>query len=345
MEDNYLMYATNRSNKFQTREHFSNRALEGEMSETALTESDVESTQRGTRHTTRARLDSYEQAHVSREMLQQMQESYRRRSHNDLFLDETSLMKRKRVVWAMCGIIIILLLLLILILGTIAGVGFIVWKSQLAFPLSLALTGTGTAFTESFASIDTEQIHQFINETYITLDDHSILLQHLLEITNFATIEYLSDRLNQLIAVTQSNFSMVNKALNSQVLRLEDNQLSINTRLNNLEDNLLMTNNQLNTLENNVSTTDTQLDTLEGKLRLAQNNITSVNNQANSLQASVNTISNRMSSPVNLYQNCRQDTTACNITSFRDTRLYCSTSALIINLQVRNNYIIDVATI
>ena len=63
------------------------------------------------------------------------------------------------------------------------------------------------------------------------------------------------------------------------------------------------------------------------------NNLTS---ELNSLQSSVDTLTTQVNSPVNLYQNCTEETRTCDIEPTSDVRYwrYCPTDFLLINITV-----------
>lgn len=324
MDEEYLMHSIDRRNKPQRREHYANSVIETDASETDVSVSDA-GVQRERQTRSRARLDSYEQAHVSREMLQQMQDSYRMRSHTDLFLDEKTLMKKKRVICAISGIIVILLIMLIILIAAVAGVGFLIWRGELQF-LPLSLNGGIDANTVQSLQYDIETLFNDIQHIENNTSTHIDLFSNMLDIIietfsdNPGKIEALIDQVNRLTAATRNNFTLVN----SQLATAKNETSNVNNRTTNLE-------NQFRTTQSSV---DSRMTSLENQLETTQSDISSLQSVANDLQTSITSIDNKVSTPVSLYHNCRQDTTVCNVTTLRDTRLYCSTSALIIDIQV-----------
>ena len=91
---------------------------------------------------------------------------------------------------------------------------------------------------------------------------------------------------------------------------------------------------RLTDVEDDITVLDTSLLNHKNLLRSTQSNLTTLQGQTNGLVTSVNNINGRLTTLVNVYQNCREDTSVCNITTLRDTRLFCGTSALLTNLEV-----------
>ena len=91
---------------------------------------------------------------------------------------------------------------------------------------------------------------------------------------------------------------------------------------------------RLTDVEDDITVLDMSLLNHENLLRSTQSNLTTLQGQTNGLVTSVNNINGRLTTLVNVYQNCREDTSVCNIMTLRDTRLFCSTSALLKNLEV-----------
>lgn len=315
MEDNYLnnlSYATDLRSNCQRQEHYVNPLQEAETSETEFSMSE-RSTERERPIQTRTRLDSYEQAHVSREMLQQMQQSYLAStgsSHNGLFLDENSVVKKRTLRLIVVGLITILLLILIIVIGVVVALVFLFLQTELRFR---SPTLAQVIFEENVnrATQDIEIlfniIQRFDENMNVSNEVFAVFSKLLTASNNFTAIETINtliDELNQLRVTTQNNFS---ESI-SQLRSIQDELQALNHRVL----------------------------SLENQLRVAQNDAISSNFQVNGLQTIINNITNQLSSPVNLYQNCQQDTSSCNITTFRDTRLFCSTSALAINIEVSN---------
>ena len=328
MDETYLMHSIDRRNKRQRQEHHVNHLQETDASDSEVSVSET-STQRGRQNRGQARLDSYEQAHVSREMLQNMQQSYMMNtgSHNDLFLDEKSIVNKRTLRWIISGlIIIILLLILIIVLAAIAAVVFVFIQSELHFASSPQQNATAT----SAQSVSAQSVHvQSVIQDIEFLFDEIQRLEENMNVSNiviFASneaIPILSTQINQLIHTTNDNILAIERLFNQL------NQLTHST-----QNNFSIAIPNLSTVQTDVRDLRNRMSNIETQLTTVQRNITNIHSVTNGMQMSINTINNQLSSPVNLYQNCRQDTSTCNLTTFRDTRLFCSTSAMPINIQV-----------
>ncbi len=143
--------------------------------------------------------------------------------------------------------------------------------------------------------------------------------------------------------------------INATTTQLSSLLSSMNTL--NKTDNDFMT--ELNTLGSSVNSADnlfdTQLNSLQfsinSRLNSLQSSVSSLNTangatttQLNSLQSSVGSLTSQVNSPVNLYQNCIQETRSCTGTSGSAYWKNCTTSHLPVNKLVscplRYNYII-----
>ncbi len=98
---------------------------------------------------------------------------------------------------------------------------------------------------------------------------------------------------------------------------------------------------QFTSLQSSVSSlnttngaTTTQLNSLESSVRFLNTASRSTTNQLNSLQLSVSSLTTRVNSPVNLYQNCIQETRSCTNTSGSGYLKSCTTSSLTVNKSV-----------
>ena len=285
----------------------------------------------------RARLDSYEQAHVSGEQLQQMQNSYRMSkgmSNNELFLDEKSVLKKKRMIYVLAGLIAILVLLLIMVIGAIVAIAFLYWRTGIAFiapSLDEAVSAQQVIRFES--DIDSltqtiDAIEQNVNFTMDVILAVNLQLNHMIELTqnSFSTIDALIgiiDQLNNRTMITRDNLTTVVH----QVSTVRNDITTLNSQVPTIDS-------RLTDVEDDITVLDTSLLNHENLLRSTQSNLTTLQGQTNGLVTSVNNINGRLTTLVNVYQNCREDTSVCNITTLRDTRLFCSTSALLKNLEV-----------
>ncbi len=133
-----------------------------------------------------------------------------------------------------------------------------------------------------------------------------------------------------------SEVNAVNDRLQSSVSSLNTANGGTTTQLNSLQSSVSSLNaangattTQLNSLQSSVNslntTTMTQLNSLQS----------STTTQLNSLQTSVNSLTTRVNSPVNLYQNCIQETRSCTNAQFGSVYWnYCITPALPVNKSV-----------
>ena len=325
---NNLSYDSDHRNRHQDKEHYVNPLQETEASETKISMSEA-SKQRERPIHTRTRLNSYEQAHVSRDMLEQMQRSYIMAStgpgssHNDLFIDETSVAKKTTLRWIAAGLITILLLILIITVGMAVLLAFLFFQNELRFG------------SPSMAQVALSENLNSVMQDIDFLFDEIQRLEENMNVSNdviFASNEAISILSNLLLITTTKNLTTI-EVMNTLVNQL--NQLTVSTQ-NNFSDSA----SQLSTIQDELHALDRKVSSLERQLRAAQNDVT---DSVNSLQTTINNITNRLSFPVNLYQNCRQDTSSCNITTFRDTRLFCSTRALVINMEVSIYYVLRLA--
>ena len=314
MENGHQMY--DRSNREEYYTDPQQRILD--VSETDLSESETsERRERPSQH--RSRLDSYQQAHVSREMLQQMERSYRLNggmSDSNISLDDKPKTKKKTLIYVIAGLLAIMLIMLVLLLASSALVVYIFWIGFVEFPSSSLQQ---SAVTPQQLVGYTTQVDELHNE-----------VAHLHEITNVSTLEInaLIAQFSELQATVNSNFAMV-EAIDALANQL--NQLSEITKRN-----ISTVDSQINTVQSEIVILNDHISRLDGQISTIRNDVTTVQGQASGLQTSMNNIDSRLESPVNLYQNCRQDTSVCNITTFRDTRLFCSTMAILREIEVSN---------
>lgn len=109
-------------------------------------------------------------------------------------------------------------------------------------------------------------------------------------------------------------------SLQSQVRNTEDDIVFIRRTVTHLQT-------QLNTTQTNFSMVNQQLANVRNQLTTANLSLVSTSNRITGLQTSIN---NRLSSPVNLYQNCVRDTSTCSVSRLinDNRRSYCSTPFL-----------------
>ena len=142
--------------------------------------------------------------------------------------------------------------------------------------------------------------------------------------------------------MTQSDVTLASHqitSLQNQLHTIQGNVGSVNRSVTNLQG-------QLSTTQTNVTTLNIQVGNLQYQLSATQTDLASVSSRVTGLQTSVN---NHLSSPgpVNLYQNCHQDTTSCSISSLinDNRRLLCTTSSLEANITVGQRVIMYAFTI
>ena len=245
-----------------------------------------------------------------------MQRSYKLNggmSESNISLDEKPKVKKRTVCWVVMGVLAILLILLVLLLASIALTIFIFWKGFVEVPAS-----------SPDQSISPQQLVGYNTQINSLFDE----VGYLQEAMNVSTgeINALVAQLNDLIETTNINFATV-EAMNALTNQL--NQLSAITR-----NNITSVDTRINDVQTETMALNDHVSRLDGQSTTIQNDVTSVQSQANGLQASITNINNRLENPVNLYQNCRQETRVCNITTFRDTRLFCSTMAILRDIEV-----------
>ncbi len=136
----------------------------------------------------------------------------------------------------------------------------------------------------------------------------------------------------------QSSVSSLNTANGATMTQLNSLQSSVNslntangaitTQLNSLQSS---TTTQLNSLQSLVSSLNTANGATTTQLNSLQSSTTT---QLNSLQSLVSSLTTRVNSPVNLYQNCIQETQSCTITSGILFFTVCTTPSLPVNKSV-----------
>ncbi|XP_064402165.1 uncharacterized protein LOC135347949 isoform X2 [Halichondria panicea] len=146
-------------------------------------------------------------------------------------------------------------------------------------------------------------------------------------------IQELKLQLNKTKEASEANIA--------QLMNVTDNRFM--TQLNNLESSVSSLNTangatmtQLNNLESLVSSLNTANEATMTQLNSLESSVSSLNTangatttQLNSLQSSVGSLTTRVNSPVNLYQNCIQETRSCTLTQSDDVNWRaCGTTTL-----------------
>ena len=116
-----------------------------------------------------------------------------------------------------------------------------------------------------------------------------------------------------------------------------------------LQENTATLTRQIVELENKLNQTHntamTQLSSLQSSMNTLNAYKSTSTSELSSLQSSVNTLTTRVNSPVNLYQNCSQETRSCtNSASGSTYAKYCTTPPLHINITVSILYLIYIHT-
>ena len=238
----------------------------------------------------------------------------------------------------MAAIIAVLILLLVMLLGVIASIVFLYWRSGIQFitpSTDEAISAQQVIHFETeieslYQNVDS--IEENMNFTMDVILSVNFQLNHLIELTqnSFTTIDAIIDAINELnrTLITRDNLTTVLNQLNT--VRNDVTALNIQVPAIDI---------QLDSVQGDVTTLNTLVPSLENQIRQAQSNLTMVQTQTSGLVTSVNNINSRLTTMVNIYQNCREDRSVCNITTLRDTRLFCSTSALFTNIEVSIVYI------
>ena len=169
-------------------------------------------------------------------------------------------------------------------------------------------------------------------------------------------IETLEQQLNQTenvglqpkttqLSSLQSSVNTLNTDRDTTMAQLNSLQSSVDT-LNNDRDTTMA---QLNSLQSSVDTLNNDRDTTMDQLNSLQTVVNGLNtvqhsttSQLSSLQSSVGTLTTRVNSPVNLHQNCIDETTNCTIlldVNYSFYWTYCTTNYLNIDSGVSFNMI------
>ncbi len=182
------------------------------------------------------------------------------------------------------------------------------------------------------------------------IETDGLTLQNSVDTVNTTTMAKLGNLLSSVktLNITDNNFMIEFNNIQSLVSSLNTANGATTTQLNSLQSSVSSLNTangatttQLNSLQSSVSSlntangaTTTQLNSLQSsvtslntangatttQLNSLQSSVSSLNTangatttQLNSLQSSVNSLTTQVNSPVNLYQNCIQETESCTI--------------------------------
>ena len=172
-----------------------------------------------------------------------------------------------------------------------------------------------------------QEIKLQLNEDLTRLRTDGLRLQNSFDTKITATTTQLSSLL--------SSVNTLNKTDNDFMTELNTLGSSVNSL--NVADNLFDT--QLNSLQSSINSRLNSLQSSVSSLNTANGATTT---QLNSLQSLVGSLTSQVNSPVNLYQNCIQETRSCTVTSGSAYWKHCTTSRLPVNESVscplRYNY-------
>ncbi len=138
-------------------------------------------------------------------------------------------------------------------------------------------------------------------------------------------IQELKMQLNKTKEASETEIAKLKRDLT----RIETDGLNTLTATNNATMALL------NSLQSSVSSLNTANEATMTQLNSLQSSVSSLNTangatttQLNSLQSSVSSLTTRVNSPVNLYQNCIQETESCTVASYPANSKACVTPNL-----------------
>ena len=175
----------------------------------------------------------------------------------------------------------------------------------------------------NFSSLRNEHVHT--EGQLNTLKDR--LEKQEERVTNFSLTQMM------LLDQFRSNLSRFHQ----RVENLQENVHSTHTDVGMLRGRVTQVENRTANITDGVNTANQQIGQIQYQLNTTRSDVAAVNSRLTSVQTSIN---NRLNSPVNLYQNCRHDSTSCNY--FRaindNRRLFCSTPSTPANITVSSKH-------
>ena len=128
---------------------------------------------------------------------------------------------------------------------------------------------------------------------------------------------------------TRNNLTQVRYQISMVQNQLGTNQQEVRA----VDDRVRAVQDQLITTTVNITSLNGQTNVISQQLSTTQTNIAAVRNQASSLQTSLN---NHLSSTIDFYQNCHQDTASCSVSNSANSnrRILCDTGDLNANVTV-----------
>ena len=151
-------------------------------------------------------------------------------------------------------------------------------------------------------------------------------------------VQQLKNQLNQTMAELNTVQSNLQSSMDAFQNSSATAQLSsLQSEVQQLKNQLNQTMAELNTVQRDL----TQMGNLQSSMDAFEN--FSATAQLSSLQSSVDTLTTRVNSPVNLYQNCSQETRSCDVDTPSNAtyRKYCYTPLIPITHSVSTNYYYD----
>jgi len=167
-----------------------------------------------------------------------------------------------------------------------------------------------------------------------------------------AQIQQLTTALN----TTKYKLSMAETRitlLSDSVVTVQDNSISVNTIAHNNADVLGRLNARVNSIASNGTVTSAQFNAIQASVNELRTSRDSTNVHFNSLQSVVNSINTaqhtitnqvqefnvRINTPVNIYQNCSEETRSCTVSaSYNYYARYCTTNSLPANTTVSQHF-------
>ena len=154
-----------------------------------------------------------------------------------------------------------------------------------------------------------EELEVKLNQTQESKNNQQISLVHVIDKLNS-----LQNTTTEQLSSLQSSVDTLNTAKNTALIRFNSLQSSVDTLTTDRDTTMA----QLSSLQSSVDTLNTGRVTTTARLSSLQASLNTLNtgrdtttDQLSNLQSSVNTLTTRVNSPVNLYQNCIQDTRSC----------------------------------
>ena len=144
----------------------------------------------------------------------------------------------------------------------------------------------------------------------------------------------MQSNLQRNFSTTRNNLTQVRHQISMVENQLGTNQQEVRA----VDDRVRAVQDQLITTRANITSLNGQTNVISQQLSTTQTNIAAVRNQASSLQTSLN---NHLSSSIQPYRNCYQNTTSCLVTNLlnNNRRLLCTTPRMNANVTVSQHNI------